>query len=270
LLAVLSGNNVVRVLDTSDGRQDGEAIKLTDAEANTVALSPDGATIAVGGDDGTTRLFSRRHGGPIGQPMRGPQYRVISVMFSDDGSRLYSHSFDAIRIWDNATQKAINTVDTVTAVTAMALSPDGKRLAVADNNYIQEWDADGGKTVGPVIKGRGHAAEDIGYGGGGRYLVTIGTDQTVRFWDLAAGTQLGDAVDVTAAGMGEGITFSADDRRVFITARGIWQVPGPAGWADALCDKLVANPTEEQWKSWVSADPNIGYTDVCPGKSPAS
>jgi DNA-binding beta-propeller fold protein YncE len=87
-------------------------------------------------------------------------------MFSEDGSRLYARSFDAIRIWDTATQKAINTVRTGSAVTEMALSPDGKRPAVADYNYIQELEADGGKTVGPEIKARGHAAEGIGYGGG--------------------------------------------------------------------------------------------------------
>lgn len=58
-------------------------------------------------------------------------------------------------------------------------------------------------------------------------------------------------------------------RRAGLTAAhggGIWELPGPTAWTDALCDKLAANPTEAQWKEWVSDDPDIGYRKKCPNK----
>jgi S1-C subfamily serine protease len=39
--------------------------------------------------------------------------------------------------------------------------------------------------------------------------------------------------------------------------------PGPAAWANSLCDKLSANMSHKQWRDWVS--PDIAYISVCSG-----
>jgi hypothetical protein len=80
-------------------------------------------------------------------------------------------------------------------------------------------------------------------------------------------------LEITAVGRVTNVQFSHDGRRVFVTAEpqfdsneggGIWQLPAPALWKDVLCDKLTSNPSDEQWKEWIS--PDIPNTDLCPGK----
>ncbi|WP_435590216.1 nSTAND1 domain-containing NTPase [Nocardia sp. bgisy118] len=279
-LAVLSRDNELRVLDASNGQPYGEVIKTYD-EVDSVALSPDGQTLAIGSDDNTARLWDWRHSRPIGEPMGGHKYFVGRVAFSEDGRRLYSQSFDSVRIWDTATQQLLGEVRSPAAVTSMAISPDGRRLAIADYNYIQEFDARDAKPVGSQIPGRGLAPEALSYNSDGRYLVSIAPDKTVRFWDVASRTQIGDAVDATATGEGTEIEFSPDQRRVFVTANadylpvpgglswvggGVWELPAPAVWKEELCKKLVANPTQRQWEEWVSPNPDVAYTELCPGK----
>ena len=91
-------------------------------------------------------------------------------------------------------------------------------------------------------------------------------------WDTASGRQLGDPVKIAAER--EFVSVSYDGRRVFVTEPGASPreeqftglrisrlPPSPAAWADALCDKLATNPTNEQWKQWIS--PDIEYMDIC-------
>jgi len=37
-----------------------------------------------------------------------------------------------------------------------------------------------------------------------------------------------------------------------------------------LCDKLTANMNPNQWREWISTDPNIGYRELCPRLPPAA
>ena len=72
-------------------------------------------------------------------------------------------------------------------------------------------------------------------------------------------------------------SFSNDGHWVYVVAQGvtlngegpavgggIWQLPAPAEWEHALCEKLTVNPSDQQWKAWIS--PYTPYTEVCPGK----
>ena len=70
---------------------------------NSVALSPDGKTLAGGGDDDTVRLrdVATRH--QIGRPFTGHAIAVYSVAFSPDGRTLASGSTDdTVRLWNVA------------------------------------------------------------------------------------------------------------------------------------------------------------------------
>src|SRR5262249_2556878 len=84
--------------------------------ASSIALSPDGKTLASGSDDPTIVLWgistvlstSVANGQSIGQPLQGHGDTVLSVAFSPDGKTLASGSADGVIIlWDVATRQPI-------------------------------------------------------------------------------------------------------------------------------------------------------------------
>jgi WD40 repeat protein len=281
-LAVAEPDHTVRILDASNGQPNGGLLKGHDDAINAATFSPDGQVIATASDDKTVRLWDWRNGRQIGEPMKGHKDRVQVVEFSNDGHRLVSVSDDSIRMWDTTNRRAIGKPiggpGSSYIFSTWALRPDGRRIAATTPFTIQQWDADTGEPVGsPMLGNNDKTINDITYSPDGRYLVSISNDRTLRFWDTRSDQQIGEPVDITAVGPTYYVHFSHDARRVFIRAvpvslkgsppyvgGGIWQIPTPTVWADALCDKVVTNPSDQQWKDWIS--PDIPYQEPCPGK----
>jgi len=299
-LAVVRQDNAIHVIDTSNGQPQGRAIAVPQGQAiavpqgpvlpppglvTTIEFSPDGNTLATGSHDGI-RLWDWREGRQLGETLTDQGYYSFdNLVFSKDGSRLFSQNFDSIGTWDTVKRQAIGKPiggrHGSYYFDAMALSNNGQRIAASYQNKIQQWDAATGEKIGPEITGHNQTVNDIAYSPDDRYLVSVSSlDHTLRFWNADSGSQIGEPVDTTAVGDISSVDFSHDGRRVFVTATpasldnnppfvggGIWALPGPAAWADALCDKLTSNPSDEQWKEWISRDiPNI---ELCAGK-PAS
>ncbi len=278
-LAVAEPGNAMRILDASNGQPYGGLLKGHTGAINDATFSPDGQVVATASADTTVRLWDWGNGRQIGAQLEGHQHGVESVNFSKDGRRLVSRSTDSIRVWDTTSRRAIGKPiggpGSSYPFTAAKLSPDGRRIAAATPYTIQQWDIDTGEPVGAPIGGE--QINDIAYSPDGRYLVWISQFQILRFWDMTSGRQIGDPVDISFVGATAYVGFSPDARRVFMAAvrvslsgsppyvgGGIWQIPGPAAWVDALCDKLVSNPSEQQWKDWIP--PGIRYQEPCPGK----
>jgi WD40 repeat protein len=71
--------------------------------ASSTAFTPDGRILALGGDDGTVRLFDVESGEQLGSPLGAHSDWTISVAFSPDGTKLVSGGQDGtVRIWDSA------------------------------------------------------------------------------------------------------------------------------------------------------------------------
>ena len=76
------------------------------------------------------------------------------------------------------------------ALTAVAVSADGTRIATADESgLVRLWDA---KTFRPVNDARGHRVpvEHAELSPDGKRLLTWAGDETVRLWDVATGKEL--------------------------------------------------------------------------------
>ena len=146
-----------RVTFTAAGWSARSVLRGHTASVQSVAFSPDGATLASGSRDETIRLWNTRTG-QLTRTLEGHTYWVGSVAFAPDGVTLASGSGDrTIRLWNTQTGELTRTLEHLGAVHSVAFSPDGATLASGgDASGIRLWNTktgEPGKTLGGIGDG---------------------------------------------------------------------------------------------------------------------
>lgn len=137
------------------GRRLGRRLDLRGATS--LAISPDGRTLAIGDDRGIVRIWDPA-GGRYLQEFPAHLSLVWSLAFADDGGTLASvGEFDSIvRIWDPATGRPIADLDGRTQCQFLAFSPGGRTVATAGvDGAMRLWDAATGRAFQVVTARRG-------------------------------------------------------------------------------------------------------------------
>lgn len=179
------------VLDLSTGDQvltlEGHEHALED-----VAWSPDGASIATAGVDGSARVFDARTGRQR-FALNGHRSHVFDVDWSPDGTNLVTASDDGTaKIWFLIGDSARNNItlsaqDTRIGILGAAYSPDGSRVITGnvDRTATTIWDVS--------LTGEAEVANfpavmlfysSVTFRHDGRHLLATGAGGTVNVWDV--------------------------------------------------------------------------------------
>eukprot|EP00873_Tetraselmis_striata_P000604 jgi/Tetstr1/420868/TSEL_011941.t1 len=155
---------------------------------NSVAFSPDGATVASGSGDTTVRLWDAASGA-LTATLEGHSSIVHSVAFSPDGATVASGSYDTtVRLWDAASGALTATLEGHwNAVFSVAFSPDG--ATVASGSYdttVRLWDAASGALTA-TLEGHSDGVRSVAFSPDGATVASGSDDTTVRLWDAASG-----------------------------------------------------------------------------------
>ena len=172
-----------------DTGQHLRTIEARGGSVYSVAFSPDGRTIASGGQDATIYLWNLNTK-KILNTLKGHTDYINSVAFSPDGSTIASGSRDVtIRLWDTDTGELRRTLEGHTgSVNSVAFSPDGSTIASGSSLYrdaprptIRLWDADTGEQL-RTLTGHTAAITSVAFSLDGT-LASRSLDGTMLLWE---------------------------------------------------------------------------------------
>ncbi len=212
--------------DMASGKEIGRHV-LTLTPYWSGSLSPDGAIFARPEEDGKSiTLFDPVTGREISRA-RGSD-RPVSIDFSADGSLMTCCSKDGmVHVWDTATGRVRARFKALsTSIIRIALSPDGKRVALTGraDHAIHVWDVDAGRELHSFV---GHRSGPLtaAFLKGGKEIATVSRDSghsspltewadwSLRRWDAATGAELA-VTSANPKGEVYYTAFSADGRRL--------------------------------------------------------
>jgi WD40 repeat protein len=210
-MAVGYSDRTIRLWDVATGMTratlkgyeayNGGGRKFEKYSLGSVVFSPDGKTLASGGEGNTIKMWDVATGKEQAT-LKGHTDSVNSVAYSPDGKTLASGGWDkTIKLWDLATLKERDTFtgkenatlpDNMSFIVGLAYSPDGKTLASAELGLIEDgiklWDVATAKVQFTLLDH--HPNGTFTFSPDGKTLA-LGGKQVgeIKLWDLSTGKE---------------------------------------------------------------------------------
>lgn len=231
---------------THDDMQPRHTLHAHTQAIRTLAISPDGITLASGGNDAYIRLWDIRTGELI-HTFLEIDHPSAFLSFSADGRLLASAGRDqVVYLWDMATRQRLSALQAHNNLTyAVSFSPDGQSLASGGTDgLLRLWDGSTALTTEgheqrPLVwtlQGHTRSIRAVDFHprakNGHAIIASAGDDQVIRVWDIVDSKTaehshtvhllIGHTDNV------EAIQFSADGQRLVSASRDktvkVWDV----------------------------------------------
>lgn len=225
-------------------------ISMNLALGSAVAIGPDLARAALGGNAGELVLYELATGEPLGPVSDEHGDRLLALAFSADGRSLASAG-NGRRIFlrNLETGESTGPLEGHTApVVDLEFSADGRRLASYDSDgTLVVWDLDTLESVGrPLRREEAYSASSaMALSPDGRIAVTSGPDGALSLWDVETWRPLGEPLS-GHPGLVNVIEFSP---------KGNWMASGGRGGAVLLWDLRI-----ESWRERACGVANRGLS----------
>jgi WD40 repeat protein len=191
-------------------------------EVIALAISRDCRVFAASVGDKTIELRDVATGGEV-HSLKTHSYGVFATAFSAVGRWLATGGQEnTIKLWEAATGRELRTLDPKGGyVNSLSFSPDEKLLASGDlSGKITVWDVANGQLVRSfqghfVLKGgatRSASVNAVAFSPDGKWIVSGGSDYSVKLWDLATWSEAQPAKKHAAEV--NAVAFSSDGKLI--------------------------------------------------------
>lgn len=195
---------------------------------HTMALAPDEKTLVTGSSDKTVKLWSFPDGREP-QTLQDRKQVVSAVQISADGQWLVAASYGGrAMIWTLSGEPVVGIQASKKNLSSVAFSPDKELLATCGlGDEIFLWYLPSGARAGELT-GHKTAVMNIRFVLDGRYLMSLGYEQTIKFWDTETWQETRMVrPEVPSA---RGIVLSDDERQAALLLEGRVDIMSVDGW----------------------------------------
>ena len=281
LLATGSADGRINVLDAATGASIS-TWSAHNGEVRGLLFLPDGVHLASAGADRIIRLWDLR--GQLIRELRGHTNEVTALIAGRDPATLFSAGADGtIRRWDWQTGREQATIEANGPLLALALSPDGRRLAAGGRGPTAGiWDISAGAPMPAkalLVLPQDATVRALTFSPDGSRLMIGNEAGLLRSWkipaDLDAGTMASTMGEATAWKTHRGywvvgLAFNRDGKQIFTASSDGTLHAWPVGTADLLalaCRRAGIELTADEWRMYL---PSVAtQVALCPGQTAA-
>lgn len=180
--AVITPDNVTDVV---------ELARLGRGTINQVALSPDGATVAVAT---TLGVWAHDAASVAVMPILWIETPdVLSLAYSPDGTQLAtSNGQGEVMVWnveDGSLIVTLSAENPDSLIHVVAFSPDSQTVAIGgQDGSVRLWNVASNEAT--RLNGHTAAVTDVKFMPDGSQVVSVSNDLTIRIWDVVTGTEV--------------------------------------------------------------------------------